>query len=106
MTAMLVRIGLDTYVIHVGSDHSKKGAVSCFAAFCCYSTIQPGAVAACGVRPLLAHEPGIFFRRTIHMCLLQGLFHGLKVKPDTLAGGKERPGDVKGMEVSSGSTMQ
>jgi hypothetical protein len=43
-------------------------------------------------RELLARERDIFFQRTIHMCLLQGLFHGLKVKPYTLAGGKEGPG--------------
>lgn len=43
-------------------------------------------------RALLAREPDIFFQRTIHMCLLLGLFHGLKVKPYTLAGGKEGPG--------------
>ena len=29
-------------------------------------------------RALLAREPDIFFQRTIHMCLLLGLFHALK----------------------------
>lgn len=43
-------------------------------------------------RALLAREQDIFFQRTIHLCLLLGLLHGLKVKPYTLAGGKEGPG--------------
>ena len=43
-------------------------------------------------RALIARAPDIFFQRTIHMSLLLGLFHGLKVKPYTLAGGKEGPG--------------
>jgi hypothetical protein len=43
-------------------------------------------------RALLAREQDICFQRTIHMCLLLGLLHGLKVKPYTLVGGKEGPG--------------
>jgi hypothetical protein len=43
-------------------------------------------------RALIAREPDIFFQRTIHMCLLLGVFHGLKVTPYTSAGGKEAPG--------------
>jgi hypothetical protein len=42
-------------------------------------------------RALIAHEPDIFSQRAIHMCLLLGLLHGLKVKPYALAGGKEDP---------------
>ena len=43
-------------------------------------------------RALIAREPDSFFQRAIHMCLLLGLFHGVKVKPYTVAGGKEAPG--------------
>jgi hypothetical protein len=54
--------------------------------------IVPPHAPAEGRRALIAREPDIFFRRTLHMCLLLGLFHGLKVKPYASAGGKEAAG--------------